>query len=171
MEKKYDVKKFVYKYLESNDKENFIKERIVRTYLSFENKLTICEKIVDATCFDGERYSKDTSSANIFFELNLVNLYTDIAINFGEDFLRDYNLMEEYDVLSKIINAIPIVERRRFEDIFHNVMTDKEFNSCSNYAIYTSLKDLVGNISDALKDGFDSIDFNNIGNILTIQKE
>lgn len=174
MEKNYSVKKFVYKYLETNDtdKEKFLKDRIVCTYVPFEDKLTICEKIIDATNFNNGKYVRNTSSASVLYKLNLVNLYTDINIDFGKDFLGDYNLMEEYDVLDRIINIIPDNERMRFSDVFYDVMGDKEYNACSIMAIYTSIKETFSTTFSSVFDGFSEY-FNsvNIKDILPKQKE
>lgn len=172
MKKTYKVKEFVYKYLETNDKESFLCDRIVCTYIPFEDKLTICEKIVDATSFNNGRYVKNTSSINVLYKLNLINLYTDIDINFGEDFLGDYNLIEEYDILTKLLGVIPENEKVRFDNMICDVTKDKEYNNCSNIAIYTSLKDTIDTTFSSILDGFlnyfESVDLNNI---LQKQKE
>lgn len=174
MDKKYSVKEFVYKYLETNDfdKEQFLKDRIVCTYVPFENKLAVCEKIINVTYFNNGRFSRDSSSADVFFTLNLINLYTDISINFGKNFLYDYNLLEEYDITNSILDKISDKEKDRFCMILENVKRDTETNSCSNVAIYNSLKETFGVAFDSIFESIiKSLESADLNNILPKQKE
>ena len=159
MDKKYSVKQYVYDYLESNDKSTFLHDRVICTYVPFETKLAICEKIVENTFFSNERYSRSSSSANVLFRLNLIALYTDVDVKFGDKFLEEYNILEEYDALDCLVDCISQKDISRFYDIFENVKKDVYENNCSNVAIYTALKELFATAIDGLSEYTSSVDF------------
>lgn len=139
--------------------ETFINKHIVTDYVPFLEKDVLCTRIIYATCYadkDRKIVKFNTPARNILFDMNLINLYTDIEINF-----EDNKNVEQYDKLMKsgaiylLMDKIPESEHLEFSTLLDAKLSDVVTNEYSitallyNFINSLALTDEV--ITDALK--------------------
>ena len=101
------VKEFLGKYAKNKD----ISKHIIRKYLPYAEKIMLCNRIIDATCYtkisDNKKIFKiDTPSRQMLLMLSIIDKYTDIDINW-ENALTDFDALSEYELLGEILKEIP----------------------------------------------------------------
>lgn len=119
---------FVIKYKVVKDKEKFIKEHIKDIHIPYSEKLVICQNIINNTSHIGEVYKVNTPARNMFFNLTLIDRYTDIKIDFTNA-VEIYNKFDELDFISLVMNHIPEKELIDFDTIYHMVINDEYENN------------------------------------------
>lgn len=130
-EKKVTVQEFVEKCNELTVEE--IKDYIINEYIPYENKITICEKIVESTYYiktqdvnGAEKKKLHINSAATFmlYRLNMINSYTLIDIDFKNS-LKEYNLLNKSGLIDVIFKLIPENELSEFDMLLE--MTKNDF--------------------------------------------
>ena len=101
------VKEFLKKYEKNKD----ISKHITKKYLPYAEKITLCNRIIDATCYtkisdDKKIFKIDTPSRQMLLMLSIIDKYTDIDINW-EDALADFDALSESELLGEILKVIP----------------------------------------------------------------
>jgi len=101
------VKEFLKKYEKNKD----ISKYITKKYLPYAEKITFCNRIIDATCYtkisdDKKIFKIDTPSRQMLLMLSIIDKYTDIDINW-EDALADFDALSESELLGEILKVIP----------------------------------------------------------------
>ena len=118
-------------------KEDYLKENLkITTYLPFLTKVTLADKLAKITALD-----KDTGNVNVKSDVNyllfcrmIIEQYTDLQVE-TEGFYEEYDLLNESDLLDKIMQMIPEKEIAEFkmicdmkkDDIIFNQSTPKAF--------------------------------------------
>ena len=118
-------------------KEDYLKENLkITTYLPFLTKVTLADKLAKITTLD-----KDTGNINIKSDVNyllfcrmIIEQYTDLQVE-TEGFYEEYDLLNEFGLLDKIMQMIPEKEITEFkmicdmkkDDIIFNQSTPKAF--------------------------------------------
>lgn len=139
--------------------ETFIKKHIVTDYVPYLEKDVLCTRIIYATCYadkDRKIIKFNTSGRNLLFDMNLINLYTDIEISF-----EDNKTIEQYDKLMKsgaiylLMDKIPEAEHLEFSAMLDEKLGDLVTNEYSITALLYNLKNSITLtdevITDALK--------------------
>lgn len=127
--------------------EDFIKKHITTNYISYLKKVVICEGIINATCRkqDGDRslIIFNTPNLYMFFDMKLIENYTDIELKIDDEHSIDYY----YDELNKIgaidalIAAIPPSEYVEFKTLLDMQLDDFINNEYSINALLYNLKE------------------------------
>lgn len=135
--------------------ETFMKKHIVTDYIGFIQKSVICDSIVKATCYakegDIEFVHINSANINLFFEMKIIDLYTDIEINVSEG-----NLAEQYDKLNKvgavenILECVPEDEYAEFNALLKMKLNDFRDNEYSITALLYNLKKSFALSSDTI---------------------
>ena len=138
--KEYTVKEFVEGYEKCTDaveRQRYIEENVEVTnhYISFVSKVNLCDLLVDTTCKD--RFGNirfDSATREMLYKLNLINMYTNINIEFknNDNPLYDqYDLLQKYNLVISIFRIIPVEEQDEFENILMEKLNDFMDNNCS----------------------------------------
>lgn len=144
------VKEFVEKYNSfSNDtlKDKFIKESINKDYVPYIEKMSICQRIVNATTKktisigknEKEIFYMDSANRYLIFQIQLIQAYTDIVFSDGEEGIKEFELIDQYGINDIIINSIPEREYINFKAILDMKVDDSTFNE-NNFIQYIDTK-------------------------------
>lgn len=181
------VEEFVrqYKFASKGDgsKEQFLQERIVRTYVPYVQKIAVCKSVTSACYYRVDAYDEngvparkriyiDSPNAYLFFVLSLIKAYTDIEVlNSGDDFANQYDLLNEKGLIMILIKRIPNAEYQEFKMIYDMVQSDLIKNEYQISAWVSSKIDTVGKIiGESIIPVMNNvgITFEDIKNLLTI---
>ena len=128
------VKEFIDGVDTTNDLDTYLSERINNNYVDFTKKVDICSRVIDATSkviVDKETTFRINSPARyMLFTLNLIDLYTDIDIDFKKG-TECFNTLDSIGAIEHLINRIPEREVKNFQMIHDMVMNDMMENTRS----------------------------------------
>lgn len=136
------VKEFVKKYNSLQNKSVAIKDLKVKSYIPFEQKIDLCQMIIDNTCyrnFNGKKeYFVNSPARYMFFCLALINAYTSINVDYKNG-LEDFNQLDENGLIDEIIfHQIPETEYKMMDVIMKMKMEDVYENERSMIAVLSS---------------------------------
>lgn len=172
--KKMTVKEFIKKYnalTESKTKIDFVKMNIITKYVPYEQKVTICENIVDVSYYvktkdiNGNETKKihiNSTASYMLYRLNIVNNYTSINIDFKNS-LEDYNSLNKSGLLDIIFYSIPDEEIAEFDMILEMVKNDFMQNKYETHAFISSQVERFAELFGLII----SPGLENLGNVLT----
>lgn len=124
--------------------ETFIKKHIVTDYVPYLEKDVLCTRVIYATCYadkDRKIIKFNTPGRLLLFNMNLINLYTDIEISFENDeTIKQYDKLMEAGVIYLLINAIPETEYTEFVTLLNMKLDDLRDNEYSLEALLYNLK-------------------------------
>ena len=133
------VKEFLINYEKTHD----IEKHVIKKYIPYAKKVSMCDRIVRSTSYetiaDKQVFKINTPARQELFLLNMVDLYTDIDINW-ENNLSDFDVLSEKELLGAIIKAIPESEITLFSSILEMCLDD----------LMTNTRDLVSYIDSKL---------------------
>ena len=154
--------------LQEKDSElkKYLEDRIITTYIPYTQKIAYCKNILDYTMYktvlDKKIYYPDTTMQYVFYTLTLINIYTDINIDF-KNVVNDYELLDSKNLIHYLINndnsyGIPTEELDKFQTIFNMMRNDivEHEESVVNFlnTKYEVLSVLFSTMADAFLDGF-----------------
>lgn len=142
----YDAIKFALDYKKVNNKTAFLKDRlIIKDYVPYLDKVNICRAIVGTTTYVQDEegnivgYRVDTPVRNILYKINMINLYTNLTINFDE-VATTYDTLKTSGLMDYIFtNGINRHELTEMEEIKKLVEADFEVNTLSARAFVDSM--------------------------------
>lgn len=145
------IKEFVEKYNEiATDrlKEDYLNDNLhIKTYLPFLTKVTLADKLAKVTTLD-----KDTGNVNVKSDVNyllfcrmIVEQYTDLQVE-TEGFYEEYDLLNEFGLLDKIMQKIPEKEIAEFKMICDMKKDDLLQNKYENHAFIADQVDRFGTL-------------------------
>lgn len=141
--------------------ETFIKKHIVTEYVSYIDKDVICTRIMYATCYadkDRRIVKFNTPTRQILFNMNLIDLYTDIEISFKDDeTIKQYDKLMSSGAIYLLINAIPEAEHMEFSTLLDMKIDDLISNEYSLTAILYNLKETIGISSEVIGAAIEAI--------------
>ena len=136
-----NVEFFVKQIVMNKDKEAYLKQRLVKNYISYEEKVVTAERIIEATSYtevDGQRiYKRNMPSRAVLFSLTLISKYTDIEIDFN-NILKDYNLLDENQYIENLLRIIPGKEMSTWKTLMSMIEDDIEVNDRSVISFLSS---------------------------------
>lgn len=129
------VKEFINKYnaLDNDEaKKNYVKLNISSKYVPYENKITICEKIIESSHYiktlndsiESKKLHINSPCKHMLYCLNIVNNYTTIKVDFKNS-LEEYNLLNKLGLIKLIKEAVSEEELEEFDMILD--MMEKDF--------------------------------------------
>lgn len=128
------VKEFIDGINAAQDPNSYLSERIVNTYVPFTKKANVCSRIVDATSkivVDKETTFRVNSPARyMLFALNLIDLYTDIDVDF-KNITECFELLDAIGAIEYLIGGIPEREVKNFQMVHDMVLNDMMENTRS----------------------------------------
>lgn len=176
MEKKINVENFcigadrLLKIKSADNNENkplidYIKAHIIKEYVSYVDKCNYATRIIRATSYmnindDSKVFRQDSTSRYVLHCLALIDLYTDIEIDYSNNIIQDFDMLEQRGLIAQIIAQISDVEVNRFdmimsmkyEDLMEN---ERSVNSMIQDAM-TSINKVLKKIGDNIASSFES---------------
>lgn len=154
MEKKITVENFIKEYKSFNKdrvQESAIKKHVWRNkYVPYEEKCAVCSGIVKASMTakvnDRDVFKQDTAAQYMLYTLNLINLYTDITINFSNG-LAEFNMLEKEGITTLLLHELPAEEKMKMETILKMKLDDFYENE-------RSFLGFIGNLADKYRSIF-----------------
>lgn len=145
------IKDFVEKYsviATERLKEDYINNNLhIKTYLPFLEKVTLADKLAKVTTLD-----KDTGNVNVKSDVNyllfcrtIIEQYTDLQVE-TEGFYEEYDLLNEFGLLDKIMQKIPEKEIAEFKMICDMKKSDLLQNKYENHAFIADQVDRFGTL-------------------------
>lgn len=145
------IKEFTEKYsaiATERLKEDYINNNLhIKTYLPFLTKVTLADKLAKVTMLD-----KDTGNVNVKSDVNyllfcrmIVEQYTDLQVE-TEGFYEEYDLLNEFGLLDKIMQKIPEKEIAEFKMICDMKKSDLLQNKYENHAFIADQVDRFGTL-------------------------
>lgn len=138
-----DYKKFIDEYNVANDKTKYVQKHMLNSYVSYEDKIAECQKIIDITSHkmvninDQEHkiYWNNTPMQHMFYILTLISLYTDIEwtkdSGDSNENLKVYNELSKNGSIYTIISLITPFEKQSFDTVLNMVEEDTYENERS----------------------------------------
>lgn len=153
---KYTVENFCKKYNETNiekSKEALIEKVMNPHYVSYEMKITICEKIIENSYYkkeekDGIKTRKlhiNSPAEYMLYCLYLVKQYTNIEVDFSKA-LEEFNLLNECGLIDIIYKNIPEKEVKEFRKILDMVESDVMMNEYETHAFISNQVERFGEL-------------------------
>ena len=148
IEKNKDALEFAleYKNLATKTlKSNYIKDHlVVESYVSIMTKINTCENLIHNTMQDIEDdkikgFKMNTPVMYIIYSLQLVNLYTNLIVDFSNA-AGTFDALNESGSLSEILKKIPESETKEFAEI--RDMVQKDFLS-NKFNIYNFAEEQI----------------------------
>ena len=129
-------------------KEDYLNDNShIKTYLPFLTKATLADKLAKVTTLD-----KDTGNVNVKSDVNyllfcrmIIEQYTDLQVE-TEGFYEEYDLLNEYGLLDKIMQMIPEKEITEFKMICDMKKSDLLQNKYENHAFIADQVDRFGTL-------------------------
>ena len=124
-----DVDFFVKQIAMNKDKDAYVDSKIRTQYIPYEEKISKIENIIRSTSIVKddvtgiEIFKRNTPACNLLFNLTLIDLYTDIEIDF-EHVLKDYNALEEKGFINLLLKHIPADEYISWQKLFDMIASD-----------------------------------------------
>ena len=143
-----NIGKFIDEYTKTPStqiKDGLITKHVVATYVPYETKMAEAKEIVETTCYkkvDGKQvFWMDTPTRYVLLMKEVISLYTDLEWD-QTNFLIQFNLMEQYGLIDKIVKAIG-PDYPRFQTVLNMTIEDMLTNERSLLARLDSLKESV----------------------------
>ena len=131
-----NIGKFIDEYTKTPSaqiKDGLITKHVVATYVPYETKMAEAKEIVKTTCYkkvDGKQvFWMDTPTRYVLLMKEVISLYTDLEWD-QTNFLIQFNLMEQYGLIDKIVKAIG-PDYSRFQTVLNMTIEDMITNERS----------------------------------------
>lgn len=124
MEKKYTVKE-ICELWRDIIKENEPEILRATEYVAHQNKIVICDDIIQKSMFVNKRYRPNSPYFNLLFIMKLIDEYTYIKVDY-ENIFKEYDLLVVNHLLDFLFEqgVIPIDEQERFRDLLEMQLGD-----------------------------------------------
>lgn len=155
------------------DKRNtFVKSHIIKSYIPLEEKDVRAQIIIDNSYYGEDGNFKVNSVAKYMFTfLTIVDMYTDIAINF-KDGLNEYNKLNSLDVLEDIVSLINEKDLDEFRNIINMKCDDMIINEYEPHSFIKTQVERFGELIGAtLSPILEKIDLDKVAEILEVNRD
>lgn len=135
------IDEFIKKYNDAKDKDKFLNDCIITTYVPYHEKMTDCEMVIISTTKIENEFRINSPMRFMLFITTLLSRYTEIGKD--EDVLTVFETLDEKDLIDKIISKIPEREYTSYNTILNMELDDYMENNRSITAyISRKIKDL-----------------------------
>lgn len=151
--KKYDA------FETDEERAEFLKSHIKRTYVPFMEKNTMAERAAKVSCVFDDKYDKHSSIFDMFQKLDMFEAYTDIEF----DRVKDGQVFTDkvYDTLQmrEIFDKLEISEKERdeFDMVYYQALMDLGAKYTSQYAMNEKMAERINNISSTVINQFEQV--------------
>lgn len=125
------IEQFIEEFNKSQNKETCIKKHVVNDYMSYAQKVSVCNKIVELSSHkyveDKKVFSLDSTMRYMLFVYAVIDRYTDIELGQGESRVNGFDLLEKHNVMYFISKCLGD-EFKRLETILKMRVDDAYSN-------------------------------------------
>lgn len=134
------------------DKDAFLKQTIVTTYVPFIEKANICTKVINDTWYQKDEITEKkklhitSTGTYVLYTMAVINKYTSLEVDF-KNTVAQYDLLNNGNYLGMLMSYIPeneLVEFRRILEMTQNDVMENE------YYFPAYIAERIDNISVAL---------------------
>lgn len=151
--KKYDA------FETDEERFEFLKSHIKRTYVPFMEKNTMAERAAKASCVFDDKYDKHSSIFDMFQKLDMFEAYTDIEfdrVKDGQVFTdKVYDTLQMRGLFDKL--DIPEREYEEFDMVYYQALMDLGAKYTSQYAMNEKMAERINNISSTVINQFEQV--------------
>lgn len=151
--KKYDA------FETDEERAEYLKSHIKRTYVPFMEKNTMAERAAKVSCVFDDKYDKHSSIFDMFQKLDMFEAYTDIEfdrVKDGEVFTdKVYDALQMREIFDKL--EISEKERDEFDMIYYQALMDLGAKYTSQYAMNEKMAERINNISSTVINQFEQV--------------
>lgn len=127
------IDEFIDGFEKARDKDNFVKGVIVKNYLNYENKIAICQSIINQSMYREVNNKKmfviDSPKRWMFFVFSIVSNYTNIEVpEDGMKRMKLFNQFQKYNVMANISNVLAR-EYQEFATLLNTMVEDEIRNN------------------------------------------
>ena len=147
---------FVKQIAMNKDVEAYLKDKIMKdVYVAYEEKIAKCETIIKNTSTikdettGVELYKRNTPACNLFFNLTLIDLYTNIDIDFSKNMLNDYNELEKHGYIDLLLSHISKNEYVAWQRLFDMIASDYMENNRSLISYFDTKLTAIDKTADS----------------------
>lgn len=142
------VTEFIEGYKKATNKEGYIKERVVREYVPFLEKVTRCEAAVRSTSFikvgDQEVFKQNSPIRFMLYMVTIIVAHTDIIVD-KDRIHEEFDLLNGTDnLLGQILVCIPKHELDEFQMVMNMVRDDIYENERSMTGFFERITEGLG---------------------------
>ena len=149
--KKYDA------FETDEERFEFLKSHIKRTYVPFMEKNTMAERAAKSSCVFEDKYEKHSSIFDMFQKLDMFEAYTDIEFDRVKDGQavvdKVYDTLQMRGLFDKL--DIPEREYEEFDMIYYQQLMDLGAKYTSQYAMNEKMAERINNIFKTLNDNLE----------------
>lgn len=159
-------------FKETDKRVIFVKEHITKSYIPLEEKDVRSQIIISNSYYDENGNFKVNSTAkHMFTFLSIVDMYTDIDINF-KDGLNEYNKLDASMALDDIVSMIDEKDLNEFKIILNMKDNDVITNEYEPHSFVKKQVERFGGLIGAvLSPIIEKIDLNNLEDFFNQLKE
>lgn len=150
-----------------NKRNTFVKSHIIKSYIPLEEKDVRSQIIINNSYYDENGNFKVNSTAkHMFTFLSIVDMYTDIDINF-KDGLNEYNKLDASMALDDILSMIDEKDLNEFKIVLNMKCNDMITNEYEPHSYINKQVERFGELIGAtLYPIFEKIDLDKLNTIL-----
>lgn len=156
-EKRIDLYKLVEEYNKRSStklKEEFLKVQVkVVLYLGYATKIFLAQNIINQTCMKDGKVHIDSCKKYIMYIYTMIKFYTNIDIH-EKDLMIQYDLLDENNMIEKILDLIPEKERITFKTILDMKQDDLMTNKYGTHAFIEEQMDRIEGASSKFSEAF-----------------
>lgn len=149
-----EIKDFINECSKAEDVESFIKDHIKIDYLGYLQKVSLCERVINASCYkevDGIRkYYMNSPAQYMLLVMSVIYEYTDIEM--GSSVVADFDYMDAAGLIDTIILLLPEGEYETIRSILDMMVGDLRENERSIVSYIDNKLDAIGITMDSMVD-------------------
>lgn len=148
-----------YKNTEEEKREELVKEQIITSYVTYQEKLGDVKAIVDIgnhdtvpnPTEDGEVtiFRRNTPIMYYFWKIKMIDRYTNIKVEDGKE-LEMYNALEELGLVDELLQSIPVMELKKYSELIEMVNDDLYMNERDIPSFFETKVDALGLVLNTL---------------------
>ena len=141
---------------------NYIDSHVTNNYVSYAEKCDIARRLVESTYYatikdiNGEekrKYMQNTPALHMLKILTLINLYTDIEVDFANS-VRDFDMLSQRELVGALLARIPNSEEDTFSMLIDMMIDDMYENERSVIMLVENYKNSVSKTVNTIIDAF-----------------
>ena len=150
MDKTITVTQFVEQFSNKKGdmKMQFVDKHIVSRYVPYEKKCDECSRIIKSSSRnDKGEFFQNLAARYMLYSLTLIDLYTDIIVDFGKS-LEEFNLLDKNGLVDIIVGSIDQTEHAKFDTLLNMFQEDYYENNRSVSSLVSGAVKRVETIGD-----------------------
>ena len=155
--KRIDLYKLVENYKKRSStklKEEFLKAQVkIVPYQGYTTKLFLAQNIINISCMKDGKVHIDSCKKYIMYIYTMIKFYTNIDIK-EKDLMIQYDLLDENNMVEKILDLIPEKERVIFKTILDMKQDDLMTNKYGTHAFIEEQMDRIEGVSSKFSEAF-----------------